>query len=350
MIIKFTKTLNPKKEYDIVEIDESDSIADVSKFNNYIYETATNYYFYTDKIININGDCEKFKILAKKGDIVSLTARDNSYVVFPSKKTFAIAFNLDYAKVLKYHYAEVLLDKKPYVVKYVKDKDDKVNDGVVYTLSQLCTYISSLIKGYVQRETKRFTDDKDDKISRVVAKHYSNNIITVSPKYELNVLKIVNDGELKKGELINISKSNRYMYDYWLIHMFAYMILAKSKNDEKRGAEHIYRFGRNFNDIDDVISFLEENQDIVNNFFIESDILFDTPNSMYSAYAPHINGVYMYYEYNNVKCYVYRNVDKQFFNDKLLMPTYVTKGYRINIKKIKKFIQGNTHEHPALFI
>ena len=72
MIIKFTKTLNPRKEYDIVEMDESDSMVDTSKFNNCIYETSSNYYFYTDKIININGDFEKFKILAKKGVLYSI--------------------------------------------------------------------------------------------------------------------------------------------------------------------------------------------------------------------------------------------------------------------------------------
>ena len=350
MIIKFTKTLNPRKEYDIVEMDESDSMVDTSKFNNCIYETSSNYYFYTDKIININGDFEKFKILAKKGDIVSLTARDNSYLVFPSKKMFSIAFNLDYASVLQYQYQEVLFDQKPFVVRYVKDKDDKINDGVVYTLSQLCTYVSSLIKGYVQRETRLLTDNQEDSISRVVNKYYnSRNIVSVSPQYELNVMKISNDGEFKKGEIINLSKSNRFLYDYWLIHMFAYMILAKSKRDEERDAEPIYRFNRSFDNIDEVLKFLEENQDIVNNFFIESNILFNDPNSMYSAYAPHINGVYMFYEYNNVKCYVYRNVDKQYFNDKLLMPTYVTTSYRLNIKKIKKFIQ-HTNEYPSLSI
>ena len=232
----------------------------------------------------------------------------------------------------------------------MKDKDDKINDGVVYTLSQLCTYVSSLIKGYVQRETRLLTDNQEDSISRVVNKYYnSRNIVSVSPQYELNVMKISNDGEFKKGEIINLSKSNRFLYDYWLIHMFAYMILAKSKRDEERDAEPIYRFNRSFDNIDEVLKFLEENQDIVNNFFIESNILFNDPNSMYSAYAPHINGVYMFYEYNNVKCYVYRNVDKQYFNDKLLMPTYVTTSYRLNIKKIKKFIQ-HTNEYPSLSI
>lgn len=351
MIIKFTKTLNPRHEYDIVEIDDTNTIVDdLLKFKNGLYETASNYYFYSDKIFNINGEYEKFKIMARKGDIVSLTARDNSYLVFPSKKTFAIAFNLNYSDVLCYKYDEVILDGKPYVVKYVKDKDTKVTDGVVYTLSQLCKYISSLIKGTVQREIQNIRESQNDKIDRVIKKHYSSmNDVVVSRKYELNVLKILKDGDIKKGQIINLSKSNRYMYDYWLIHMFAYMILAKSKNDENRVTDEKYKFSRRFTDIDDVLDFLEANQDIVNRFFNDINLLFNSPNDMYSVYAPHINGIYMYYEYNNMKCYVYRNIDKQYFNEKVLMPTYVTTGYRLNIKRIKRFIQHN-YEYPTFLI
>ena len=102
MILKFNKTLNIENQYTLIQIDSTDSIIDIAKFsgNNSIYESLDNYYFYTNKIINIE-NYEKFKIMAKKGDIVSLTAMDNSFLVYPSKKTFAIAFNLDYNKVLR---------------------------------------------------------------------------------------------------------------------------------------------------------------------------------------------------------------------------------------------------------
>ena len=45
--------------------------------------------------------------------------------------------------------------------------------------------------------------------------------------------------------------------------------------------------------------------------------------------------VYMFYECNNVKKYLYRAIDKQHFDDKTLKPTYVTTKYNHRIKGIK---------------
>ena len=340
MILQFNKSLNSVNEYSLIKIDNNNTIVDIRHFNgnNSIYETPEHYYYYSNKIINL-GDYEKFKILAKKGDIVSLTARDNSYLVFPSKKTFAIAFNLKYHEVLQYKYEEVLIDGKPYQVKYVKDKD-KINDGVVYSLKQLCTYISSLIKGnnYYKLIDIIKTNDPNDKIKRVITKYYdTNNNFKFNKKYELNIKKVWQDDQGKWNSITfeNYTKSNVYMYDWYLIRMFAYMILSKSLNDEESYNDPMYRFNRKFNSIDEVFDFLNENQDIVNNFFIETNTLFNSPNDMCSGYATKINGVYMYYTYNNVKTYIYRNIDKQYFNDKLLKQTYVSNKYRHKIKGIK---------------
>ena len=156
-------------------------------------------------------------------------------------------------------------------------------------------------------------------------------------KYELNVKTIYPDKNniYRKEVTENVSKSNMYMYDYYLLRMFAYMILAKSLKDVKTNTEAKYRFGRTFEKIDEVYDFLEENQDIVNNFFIEMDTLFNNPNYMCSGYCPKINGVYMFYECNNVKKYLYRAIDKQHFDDKTLKPTYVTTKYNHRIKGIK---------------
>lgn len=341
MILQFNKSLNTENEYSLIKIDDKDIIVDISKFNqnNSVYETPEHYYYYSQKIINID-NYEKFKFLSKKGDIVSLTARDNSYLVFPSKKSFSIAFNLKYQKVLNYVYEEVLLDGKPYKVKYVKDKDDKVYDGVVYTLKQLCTYISCFIKGYNYRQMVDIVNkkDPDDKIKRVINKYYSSKSnFKFNKKYELNIKKVWCDenGKWHNPEIENISKSNMFMYDYYLIHMFAYMILSKSQNDKDTNNDPMYKFDRDFNTIDEVFDFLSDNQDIVNNFFIETNTLFNSPNSMCSGYSPKINGVYMFYNYNNVKTYIYRNIDKQYFKDKLLKPTYVSTKYRHKIKGIK---------------
>lgn len=342
MILKFSKSLNDKKEYTLIKIDKYDRLIDLEHFKdgNQVYESPEHFYFYIDKIIDID-NCEKFKIIAKKGDIVSLTARDNSYLVFPSKKTFSIAFNLKYHEVLQYKYEEVLYEGKPYEVKYVKEKDDKVCDGVIYTLAQLCTYVSSLIKGYNYRKTIDFInkDDKnDDKIKRVINKYYdSKKEIKLNRLYELNVKKIYLDENNKwhSFENINITHSNKYLYDYYLIRMFAYMILTKSKNDIETDNDALYCFGTTFNTLDDVYDFLEENQDIVNNFFIESEILFNNPNSMFTSYAPYINGVYMFYDYNNVKTYLYRNVDSCYFKEKSLKQTYVSTRFKHKIRGIK---------------
>ncbi len=340
MILQFTKSLNDKKEFTLIQIDKYDKIIELEHFTgtNSLYEMPEYYYFYIDKIIDL-GDCEKFKILTKKGDIVSLTARDNSYLIFPSKKTFAIAFNLKYHEVLQYKYEEVIFNNKPYEVKYVKDKDDKICDGVVYTLAQLCTYISSLIQGYNYRKTVDIINsNNDDKIKRVITKYYdSQKEIKVNKKYELNIKKIWVDENNKwhKMNIVNCSKSNKYMYDYYLIWAFAYMILCKSLNDIKINNDQIYCFDTKFDNIDEVFMFLEENQDIVNTFFIETDILFNDPNSMFTGYAPYVNGIYMFYEYNNVKTYIYRNIDSQYLNEKSLKSTYVSKHYRHKIKGIK---------------
>jgi hypothetical protein len=338
MILKFNKSLNEEKEYSLIEIDTKDSIVDLTNFSNCpIYETANHYYFYNDKMIDIE-NLTKFKIKAKKGDIVSLTARDNSYLVFPSKKTFSIAFNLKYTDVLQYKYVEVLFNGKPYQVKYVENKEDKVNDGVVYTLKQLCTYISSLIKGYNYRSLPNKVNDLDDKIKRVINKYYDlKSNFKFDRKYELNIRKVWQDdnGKWQSTEFINLTKSNMYMYDYYRLYMFAYMILAKSKKDKENENDPIYCFNESFETIDDVMKFLSENQDIVNNFFIETNLLFERPNSMYSSYAPHINGIYMFYEYDNIKTYVYRNVDRQYFKDKLLKRTYVSTKYKHKILGIK---------------
>ena len=342
MILKFNKTLNTENQYTLIQIDSTDSIIDIAKFsgNNSIYEALDNYYFYTNKIINIE-NYEKFKIMAKKGDIVSLTAMDNSFLVYPSKKTFSIAFNLDYNKVLRYEYKEVVFNSKPYQVKYPAEKTDKINDGVVYTLSQLCTYISSLIMGYNYRDIKERINGNtydDDKIKRVLTKYYNSKTnFKFDKKYELNVKTIYPDKNniYRKEVTENVSKSNMYMYDYYLLRMFAYMILVKSLKDFKTNTEAKYRFDRTFEKIEEVYDFLEENQEIVNKFFVEIDILFNNPNHMCSGYCPKINGVYMFYECNNVKKYLYRAIDKQHFDDKTLKPTYVTTKYNHRIKGIK---------------
>lgn len=342
MILKFTKSLNDKNEFTLIQIDKFDKLVDLKNFNgnNSLHETPDYYYFFIDKIIDID-NCEKFKVFAKKGDIVSLTARDNSYLIFPSKKTFSIAFNLKYNEVLQYRYENLLYEGKPYEVKYVKDKEDKDCDGIVYTLSQLSIYISSLIKGCNYRKVKDIITNgrsKDDIIDRVIQKYYNlEKEIKTDKKYELNIKKIWMDENNKwhTYEFINVSRSNKYMYDYYLIWTFAYMILAKSLNDEETNNDILYRFNESFKSIDEVYNFLEQNQDIVNNFFIESNFLFNNPNSMFTGYAPHINGVYMFYEYNNVKTYVYRNIDRQYFIEKSLKATYVSKWYKHNIKGIK---------------
>lgn len=342
MILKFTKSLNDTGEYSLISFDKYNKIdnINVDNFedgNNSLYETNENYYFYISKIIDID-NCEKFKIIAKKGDIVSITAADNSYIVFPSKKTFAIAFNLKYNEVLNYKYETVLLGDKPYEVKYVESKDDKVCDGVVFTLAQLCKYVSLLIRGKNYQKTLSAYSKDDDKIKRVITKYYdSQKEIKVNKKYELNMKKIWLDenNEWHKINVINITKSNKYLYDYYLIRMFAYMILTKSKNDIETKNDPLYCFDNTFNNIDEVYDFLEDNQDIVNFFFIETDILFNKPNNMYTSYSPYINGIYMYYSYNNVKTYIYRNIDKTKFDEKSLKQTYVSKNYKHKIKGIK---------------
>ena len=339
MILKFSKSLNDKKEYTLIQIDKYNKIVELSHFvgSNSVYESPEYYYFYIDKIIDID-NYEKFKIMAKKGDIVSLTARDNSYLVYPSKKSFAIAFNLKYNEVLQYKYEEVLFDGKPYEVKYVKDKDDKVCDGVIYTLAQLSTYISSLIKGYNYRKTIDIINNDNDKIKRVITKFYdSNKEIKINRKYELNVKKTYLDenNKWKTFEVVNITHSNKYLYDYYLIRMFAFMILTKSKKDIETNNDQQYCFNETFNTLDDVLEYLENNQDVVNNFFIETDILFNSPNSMLTSYAPYINGVYMFYDYNNVKTYLYRNIDSCHFKEKSLKQTYVSTRFKHKIKGIK---------------
>ena len=338
MIIKLTKSLNDKNEFTLIQIDKDDKILDLNLFSNSLYESTEHYYYHIDKIIDL-GECEKFKIFTKKGDIVSLTARDNSYLVFPSKKTFAIAFNLKYQDVLQYKYVEVIFNDKPYEVKYVKDRNDKTNDGVVYTLSQLCTYVSSLIKGYNYRKTIDIINtDDEDKIKRVIVKYYdSQKEIKTCKRYELNIKKVWLDenNKYQKSEWINISKSNKYLYDYYLIYMFAYMILTKSLNDIETNNDQLYCFDNKFDTIDEVLEYLENNQDIVNRFFLETEILFNKPNTMFTSYAPVINGIYMFYDYNNVKTYLYRNIDRAYFCEKSLKSTYVSKRYKHKIKGIK---------------
>lgn len=345
MILKFGKNLNTKNEYTFISFAMNDSLSGVSidKFDdNNIYEDNYNYFYYIKDIVDV-GNCDKFKVKVKKGDIVSITATDNSYMVFPSKKSFAYAFNLEYNKVLDYIYKEVLLDGKPYVVKYIKDKEDKQIDGVVYTLAQLASYVSTLIKSYNYREAKKLQDAENENgnsekqiIPRIIHKHYTAKKVETDKKYELNAKKIYVDENnmFRNLTVVNVSKSNRYMYDYTLIRMFAYMILTKSKIDREKNQEAIYCFENapDFDTIEDVYKYLEDNQDIVNNFFIETEMLFNKPNEMYSAYAPYIDGIYMYYEYNGVKTYLYRSKDEQFFNNKSLKCTYVNKRFRHKIK------------------
>lgn len=353
MILQFDKLLNSKNEYSLKGFDMNDSYNGISMDNfidNNIYEDNNNYFYYIKDIVNI-GNYDRFKLKVKKGDIVSITARDNSYMVFPSKRSFAFAFNLEYAKVLNYTYKEVLLEGKPYVVKYVEDKEDKEMDGVVYTLAQLTSYICTLIKSYNYREAKKLQDGETDKpntgeqiIPRIIHKYYTSNKVETDKKYELNVKKLgVDENNMFRNiTVVNVSKSNRYMYDYTLIRMFAYMILTKSKIDIEKNQEAIYCFENapDFDTIEDVYKFLEDNQDIVNNFFIETELLFNKPNEMYSAYAPHIDGVYMYYEYNGVKTYLYRSKDEQFFKNKTLKCTYVSKRFQHKIKGINNIFNS----------
>jgi hypothetical protein len=260
-------------------------------------------------------------------------------MIFPSKRSFSYAFNLDYNKVLKYTYKEVLYEAKPYEVKYVKDNDLKINDGVVYTLAQLCSYISAIIKSYIYKKTKRIIDypNSEDPIKRVINKYYSEVKNELNRKYELNVKKVYLDKNNKwcVKQIINISNSNKYLYDYYLIRMFAYMILTKSKKDVEIDNDPLYSFTDKFDTLEDVYKFLENNQDLVNNFFIETETLFNKPNAMFISYSPHINGVYMFYEYNGIKTYLYRNVDKEFFDEKSLKRTYVTTKFRHRILGIK---------------
>lgn len=341
MILKLNKNLNTKNEFSLVSFNMDNSLDNISldnfsESNCNIYETNEYYYYYIDKIIDID-NCEIFKIKVKKGDIVSLTARDNSYIVFPSKKSFSFAFNLNYNRVLSGEYLEVLRDGKPYEVKYVKDKDDKINDGVVYTLSQLVSYISDLIKGYNYRKAQELFDNDSDPIKRVIIKYYSSKKQEFHKKYELNIKKcgLNKDNKFVSFTKYNVSKSNHYLYDYYLLRMFAYMILTKSKLDRERSNEEKYCFNEEFNTIEEVYSFLENNQDIVNQFFIETELLFKSPNDMITMYAPHIDGIYMYYEYNGVKTWLYRSIDKQYLDNKSLKPTYVSKHYKHKIKGIK---------------
>lgn len=338
MILKISKTLNEKKEFSLISFDIDNKLdnVDIEKFNDSdIYESDEYYYFYIENIIDI-GNCEKFKIKAKKGDIVTLTAKDNSFVVFPSKRSFAITFNLNYTKVLNYTYDEVLLEGKPYEVKYVKDNEAKINDGVVYTLGQLVTYISIIIKNrnYNKISAK---SKSNDTLNRVIMKYYSSDGIKIDKKYELNVKKVWIDSENKwhSRTIVNVTKSNKYEYDYYLLRMFAYMILTKSLNDVETNNDPIYCFDRKFDTLEDVYSFLEENQDIVNNFFIETELLFTRTNETLTSYAPYISGVYMYYCCNGVKTYLYRTADSSNFNDKSLKGTYVSTRYRHKIKGIK---------------
>jgi len=338
MILKFTKCLNTKKEFTLISFDMTDKKIDEvgeDKFDNNVFEDDINYYYYIKDIIDI-GECEKFKIKVKKGDIVSLTARDNSYMVFPSKKSFSYAFNLKYNEVLDYKYKEVLYDGKPYEVKYVKDNNLKVNDGVVFTLSQLCSYISVLLKAYNLRKTITIIDKPEGPLKRVINKHYSTFKSEISNAYELNIKKVfVNGDRYCSKTYINVSRSNKYLYDYYLIRMFAYMIFTKSQRDRETNNDPLYSFNVNFDTLEDVYKYLEDNQDIVNNFFIETELLFTRPNEMFTAYCPHLNGVYMFYEYKGVKTYLYRNVDKKYFDEKSLKLTYVSTKYKHKIKGIK---------------
>lgn len=340
MILKLTKTLNGKNEFTLINFTMSDSLDNITldSFNNKrlkVIDTPEYYYYYIKDIIDI-GNGEKFKIKAKKGDIVSITARNNNYIVFPSKRTFAIAFNLKYQEVLDYTYKEVLLNDVPYEVKYIKDNEDKVNDGVVYTLSQLVSYISILIKSHNYSKVMDVIKKNDDPIKRVVMKYYSNKGIKVHKKYELNVKTVwFQDGKWHSSILVNVSNSNKFLYDYYLMRMFAYMILTKSKSDREKNNDQLYCFNDRFDSIEDVYKFLEERQNLVNNFLIETEILFNRPNDMYTGYAPYVNGIYMFYEYNGVKKYIYRTEDDNKFRDKTLKQTYVSKWYRHCIKNIK---------------
>lgn len=340
MILKLTKCLNDKKQFTLISFDMEDRLynSNPDNFNGInIYTTNENYYYYIKDIYDL-GNSEKFKIKTKKGDIVTLTARDNSYIVFPSKRTFAIAFDFKYNEVLQYKWKEVLLDGKPYEVKYVKDKDNKLNDGVVYTLAQLVNYVSIIIKGYNNKIVHNIDNDsKEEPIRRIINKHYSLKRNETDKKYELNLKRVykTKDGRWHKELLVNISKSNKYLYDYWLIRVFAYMILSKSIKDREINNDSIYCFNEIFDTIEDVYKFLENNQEIVNNFFIETESLFEKPNDMYIAYGPHINGIYMYHEYLGVKYYLYRSIDEQYVNDKSLKQTYVTTRYKHQIKGIK---------------
>lgn len=342
MILKFTKCLNEKKEFSLVSFDMRDKLDYVSvdvfdERNCNVYETNENYYYYIKDIVDVGG-CEKFKIKVKKGDIVSITARDNSYIVFPSKKSFSYAFNLKHHDVIKYKYSEVLLDGKPYEVKYVKDKEEKVFDGVVYTLSQLVSYISILIKSYNYKVSVKKRESKEkETINRVIQKYYSSKHLETDSKYELNVKKVGLNENNKwiSYTIVNVSKSNRYLYDYYLLRMFAYMILTKSIKDKMTDTDVMYQFDRDFETIEEVYKYLEENQDIVNDFFIETEMLFNKPNDMFTSYSPYINGVYMFYDFNNIKTYLYLSKDKKLLDDKLLKQTYVSTRFRHKIRGIK---------------
>lgn len=340
MILKLTKCLNEDNQFTLISFDIYDILynenPDLFKNNN-IY-SADEYYFYYIKDIYDLGDCQKFKIKTKKGDIVTLTARDNSFIVFPSKRTFAVAFNFNYNEVLAYKWKEVLLNGKPYEVKYVKSNENKTNDGVVYTLAQLVNYVSIIIKGYnYTKLVHRDYPPGDDKIAKVINKHYSTKRNEVDRKYELNMKQVyqTKDGKWHKRILKNISESNKFLYDYWLLKMFCYMILSKSINDKEINNDPIYCFKESFDKLEEVYAFLENNQDIVNSFFIESELLFNKPNDMYILYGPHINGIYMYAEYLGVKYTLYRTIDERYALDKTLKQTYVSTKYKHKIKNIK---------------
>lgn len=339
MILKLTKCLNDEQQFTLVSFDMNDKLYNQNPdlFNdNNIYTTDEHYYYYIKDICDL-GDCQKFKIKAKKGDIVTLTSIDNSFIVFPSKRTFAIAFDFNYNDVLKYKWKEVLLNGKPYEVKYVKNNEEKVNNGVVYTLSQLVNYVSIIIKGHNYHKLVNRKYDGEPQIKRIINKYYSIKRNETDRKYELNMKQVFQDkdGIWRKKIIRNISESNKFLYDYWLLRMFAYMILSKSVNDKKNNNEEKYCFSRSFDTVDEVYDFLEDHQEIVNNFFIESELLFNKPNDVYIAYGPHINGIYMYTEYLGVKYTLYRSIDERYANEKTLKQTYVTTFYKHKIKGIK---------------
>lgn len=338
MTLKLTKCLNEANQYTLVSYDINDELYSEKSdlFENNIYVTDENYYYYIKDIDPLD-NYQNFKIKAKRGDIVMLIARDNNCIAFPSKRTFSIAFNFDYNGVLKYKWKTVLLDGKPYEVKYIKDKENKKINEVIYTLAKLVEYVSIIIKGYnYNKMIHRDYPDTDDPIKKVITKYYSKNRCETDRKYELNIKQVyqTNDGKWHKIIKRNISTSNKYLYDYWLLKMFIYMILSKSINDRKTDKDPIYCFHETFDTIEEVYDFLENNQDIVNNFFIESDSLFNKPNSIYIA-SPHINGIYMYTEYLGVKYTLYRSIDERYFNDKTLKQTYVSTRYKLRIKGIK---------------